>query len=99
MRLDTEVWMKFESKGKPALNRTFNGTVMGGVRELLAWITTTPMGHCMKLTVARSEVELEKLTREGGRGKPSDKEAMMAEFAAELDSLFDAASTAEADTV
>lgn len=96
MRLDTVVWMKFESKGKPEETVAVNGTVLEGLRSLLDWISRVPMGHCMRLTIARSEAELEKLTRSLGQPRIADKEQMMAEFAAELDSLLGSPSGSDA---
>lgn len=92
MRLDTVVWMKFESKGKPEATQVMGRPLIECLKALAQWIGSTPMGHCMKITVARSQAELEKLTREGGKMPSAARDEIMSELMGELDSILGQAS-------
>lgn len=88
MRLTTRVWAKFESKGRPAETITVGPEQVGIIaRRLVGWLVDTSMGHCLKITIARSEDELERLTRTGQSHMPGAGEELLANFEAALSEL------------
>lgn len=58
MRANTIVWAKFESVGKPNQTTTHNGDIRYIATQFAAWLLSTPMGHKMRITLARTEGEL-----------------------------------------
>ena len=87
MRLSSEVWAKFESKGKPEFNHTMHGALGIVMKEALKWAFHSYMGHYMKITLARTEAELNNATSHRG-ATLAERTAALAEFEAGLESLF-----------
>jgi hypothetical protein len=88
MRLTTEVWAKFESKGRPGDTKVIHDQIGLVARQLLSWLVDTAMGHCLRITVARTQDELERLTRPGGGREASERSAeLLGDFEAALAEL------------
>lgn len=58
MRITTQAWAKFESKGRPLDTKQMHGTTREILLELAKWVTSTYMGSHMRITIARTESEL-----------------------------------------
>lgn len=62
MKLTTEVWAKFESKGKPADTLKINGTTREIIEKLIPWLAKIYMGSYIRITIARDEYDLVQAT-------------------------------------
>ena len=58
MRPETKVHFLFESVGRPDNTFTGEDTVKGIVLRLASWLTAVPMGHKIRVTLARNSSEL-----------------------------------------
>lgn len=75
MRRDTKVWAKFESIGKPKETRVINGSMYEIVMSFADWIQDVYMGSCIKMTIARTEHEMERNSAKWIRSDSQDGEA------------------------
>lgn len=87
MRLTTEVWAKFESKGRPNETRVVNNQVGLVAKELLGWLVEVPMGHYIRVTIARTESELEQHSQMGGKSKDQIRDSLLGDFEKALEEL------------
>lgn len=63
MKMSTILWAKFESVGYPTLTIKLQGSNRVICAEFIKWLTTVKMGSQLRITMTRSEAELE-----SGRG-------------------------------
>lgn len=60
--MTTEVFAKFESKGKPRFNREVSGPTQEVILHFAKWMQEVHMGSHIQVTMARSASELRALT-------------------------------------
>jgi hypothetical protein len=58
MRPETRVYFLFESVGRPDNNLSGQDSIRNLVLKLASWLTAVPMGHKIRVTLARDEAEL-----------------------------------------
>lgn len=84
MRPNTVVFVKLESKGRPQDTLVLEAMpIRAALIEMLGWFGRTQMGHCIKVTVARSAADLARYS--GAVTSGADIESIKAE----LDELID----------
>lgn len=86
MRLTTEVWARFESKGRPSATLTLNKQLGFVAKDFVPWLLEHAMGHYIKVTIARSKDELERWSRDIQAGKES-QDALLNDFNSALADL------------
>lgn len=86
MKMTTQVWAKLENKGKPADTIKFEGTNREVVLKFANWLGEVYMGNYLRLTIARSEVELEAATTRGN-SNIAETNDLMGELEQFLDTL------------
>lgn len=83
MKPATTLWLKAESKGRPEFTLTSHGTVRDLTMELAKWILRVHMGSHIRVTMARTEVEL--TAHSSGSTISEVSGDMLADLAAMLD--------------
>lgn len=91
MKLGTQVYARFESKGRPSDTRDCQGTLSHVTMQMARWLQEIYMGSHIRVTMARSELEL---NDHCGRGKASESAE---EFKADLEALLTGALAEEAE--
>ncbi len=82
MKLNTMIWAQMESKGRPVHTRRINDSVSRVILEFAKWMGEAYMGASIRLTIARTEAELEvALSRKTSNAPDGD---MMTELTALL---------------
>jgi hypothetical protein len=87
MRLTTEVWAKFESKGKPDSTLVVNKEIGFVARDFLKWLTEVTMGHNIRVTIARTKHEMERLTQSGKSGSQDMHDSLLGDFEKALEEM------------
>lgn len=83
MKPTTDIWGKFESKGKPDKTQIVNGTVREVLMAHAKWLLDVYMGTHIQITYARTR---EELVLHSARTKSDTPDSdMMAELAAMMD--------------
>ena len=83
MKLTTLIWAQMESKGRPVHTRRINDSVSRVILEFAKWMGEAYMGANIRLTIARTEGELEVALSRKTTNAPD--EDMMSELVALLD--------------
>ncbi len=81
MKLNTEVWIKLESVGRPNLTKITSGTLMQCSRIMLDWLISSYMGSSFDIRIARTEADLHKRRQGDPRVASDDISDLMAIFA------------------
>lgn len=87
MKPTTEVWYRFESVGRPECLRQDKATVRTLTLDLANWLLATYMGSKIRITLARTE---EELNERSNRAPPDD-------MIAELERIMATGGTPEPD--
>lgn len=74
MKLSSQVWMKLESVGRPNDTKIIHATVRESMFHLAGWLNEVYMGSKIRITLARTQAELEESKRS------SDVKDMLAEL-------------------
>lgn len=85
MKMSTTVWAQMESPGRPAATRRVNGPVSHVVMQFAKWMAEAYMGSHIRLTIARTEIELESILSRKATMTPD--EDMLSELESFIDSL------------
>lgn len=62
MKLNTRVWIRMQSKGRPKFTVTKQVVIRDAVLEIARWLTDVYMGSRLEISIARTEEELEAKT-------------------------------------
>jgi hypothetical protein len=77
VKMNTEVWLKCESKGRPAHTLKTNCSTREAILAIAKWLGEVYMGSHIDIRIARTELELAQSTQERRATKDGD---MMAEL-------------------
>lgn len=80
MKLDTNVAVRLESKGKPEFNKTHVGTVRDCALLIVRWLNESYMGDHMQILIARDVDKLDEITARKLRGGKSGESELMLEL-------------------
>jgi hypothetical protein len=58
VKLHTKVWMRCESKGRPAETITMNAPIRECIMKIADWLSKVYMGSHINIRIARTEAEL-----------------------------------------
>lgn len=75
MKMTTVLWAKFESVGYPKLTQKLQGTNTAIAKAFILWLANVKMGSQLRITMTRSESELEL-----GRGVNMISNDILSEF-------------------
>jgi hypothetical protein len=80
MKPATMLWAKFESKGKPDATQKHNCSMRDAILRLGEWMLSVNMGSYIRVTLARTEQELEAMSQANQRTPISADTDMLAEL-------------------
>lgn len=82
MRLSTQVYFKLESVGRPEHSTSGNGTIREVSLAIAQWLLAVPMGHKIRITIARDEADLHDRRSAANQDMMHELESMLGEKAA-----------------
>ena len=75
MKLNTMIWLKVESKGRPADTLLMNDTTHKCILAIGKWMANVYMGSHIDIRVARTEAELSRTPAERQQSRDEDMAA------------------------
>lgn len=84
MKPHTRNWLRLENKGKPSDTVTGEGTIRDHIMMIAEWLTKIHMGSRVIITLARTELELNRKT-DGGTPELSDIQSELTDMLAGLE--------------